>query len=681
MKRLLLLIAFAIPSDISFGQVVIHGQLINKETQKPVPYANIGILNSNVGTLSNLDGSFSIPIPSKHKRDTLIFSALGFTKKAVPIPFISQKEHLTVLLSERATLLSSIVISDKRQPNKTFELGNSSFKGGVIVTDTTYAGRSVSLLIENKQPHLQEDLKFPVYLEKARLRIFRNNLEVIKFRVRVNDVDSLTGQPGNDLLPKSIVVESTSRQGWLEFDLSHLNLQVSKPFFLTFEQILDLRDRTLIADGYRDFISKYPEKVKIDTVENDGKKEVRKIIKGSGLDLPGTFVAIAVSKEASDRYTCYVREISFGEWKKVRGIVTATALLSNQNTLIAKKEPKNPCQKDLAVCKATQLCSDFMDETGTNGIQLSVGKEGKLVWSGTFGYADSENKIRVNDSTLFRINSISKSMTSVALLKLVMEGKLDLDAPVQKYAPGFPLKKYPITTRQLAGHLSGVRDYKEDDLRDLIRTGHFQNATQALAVFKDDSLLFKPRERFHYSTFGWNLIGAIIEGITKEDYLAYMKEHVWSPIGLHSTRGDDSSVPIPNRSKFYDVTGQPNDLGDMSYKYPGGGLLSTTNDLVKFGDEILYGQYVDKKLKMTLFQPQKTLDNKETGYGMGWYIGHDKNGHRIWYHSGDSFSSSSHLVIYPDDNLVVAFLANSQDGAAFDIQMVGELFYKKQGDR
>ena len=681
MNRLLLIIFFAISFNISFGQIVIQGRILNKETQEPISYANIGISNSNVGTLSNLDGSFSIPIPSKFNRDTLIFSALGFAKRAIPMQFISQQEQLTVFLFEKTTLLNSVVISEKKQRNKIFELGNSSFKGGVIVTDTTYAGRSVSLLIENKQPYFQKDLTFPVYLEKARLRIFKNNLESIKFRLRVNDVDSITGKPANDLLSQSIIVESTIRKGWLEFDLSHLNFQVSKPFFLTFEQILDLKDRTLIADGYRKFIREYPEKVKFDTIEIDGKKEVRKIIKGSGLDLPGTFIAIAVSKTASDYYTSFVRETSFGEWKKVRGIVTATVSLSNQTSPNTNGETKVPCGSDLAICQADQLCKDFIEENGLNGVQISVGKGNKVIWTSAFGYADSENKIPVSDSTRFRINSVSKSMTSVALIKLVSEGKLDLDAPIQKYVPSFPTKKYPITTRQLAGHLAGIRDYKEDDLRDFIRTEHFENAMQAMTVFKDDSLLFKPDTKFHYSTFGWNLIGAIIEGISKENYLDYMKKNIWRPIGLSNTCGDDNSSPIHNRSKFYDLTGQANDLGDWSYKYSGGGLLSTTEDLVKFGNEILNGKYIDPNAKMILFEPQTTLDNMKTGYGLGWYIGVDKNGHMIWYHSGDSFSSSSHLIIYPDDNLVVAFLSNSQDGAAFDIQKVGELFYNTAGDK
>jgi hypothetical protein len=233
----------------------------------------------------------------------LIVSALGYVKKVLPIRLLKQEKSLTISLIEKATLLNSIVITEQRQKNKTFALGNSSIKGGVIETDTTYAGSAVALLIENKEPYFQKDLKFPVYLEKARLRIFRNNLKSFKFRIRLNEIDSLTGKPGKDFLLASTVVESTLRNGWLDFDLSHLNIQIQKPFFVTFEQILDLNDRTAIADGYRQFIEAHPEKLKIDTVEFNDKKEVRKTLKGSGIDLPGTFIGIATSKSSSDYYS------------------------------------------------------------------------------------------------------------------------------------------------------------------------------------------------------------------------------------------------------------------------------------------------------------------------------------------------------------------------------------------
>ena len=663
------------PCSLAFGQHTIKGRILSRTGHEPIPYANIGIINSSVGTISNLDGSFSIEIPERFVNDTLHCSALGFGKRAIPIKFIRLEKELDIYLLEKITVLKSVTISAKKEKSRTFELGNRSFNGGVLETDTTYAGRSISLLIENREPNFQKELTFPVYLQKASLRIFKNNLNSFRFRVRLNDVDSL-GMPGEDLLQQSIIMESTMRKGWLTFDLSHLNYQVTKPFFITFEQLLDLKDRTTIADGYRELMRQHPEWLKTDTVEFDGKKVIRQRIIRGGLDLPGTFVSIATSKSA--QYSSFVRETSFAEWKKVRGIATATVTVSDQPVAIPTKTEKKDivCDDNSAECQAEKLCRDFMDETGMNGLQLCVSLGNKIIFSTALGLADVQNGVPVTDSTRFRINSVSKAMTSTALIQLISTHRLELDSPVQKYIPDFPRKRYAITTRQAAGHLAGFRDYNENDPGDYIRYEHFDNAMQALKIFKNDTLLFKPGTRFSYSTFGWNLIGAIIESISGENYLDYMSVNIWKPLNLRNTCGDVINAKIPNRSKFYDAAGQENDLGDLSYKYSGGGLLSTAGDLIKFGNEMLRGARIDK-LTRILFETQYTADKKETGYGLGWYTGKDKNGHRIWHHAGDSFSGSSFLVIYPDDDIVVAFLGNSQHGVGFDIEKIGELFYKK----
>ncbi|MBX2895652.1 MAG: serine hydrolase [Cyclobacteriaceae bacterium] len=657
----------------SYAQVIVSGKVLNQTDGSLIPYANIGIRRSSVGTISNTDGTFSIRIPEKLKGDTLLFSALGYSKKLIPVRFLNPDLSHTILLHEQPAMLNDVVVSAKREKNKVYQMGNRDVSGGVLETDTLYAGYSTALLIENTQELMKHGLQFPVYLEQARLRILRNNLPSFKFRVRLNEVDSTNGQPGADLLRESMVVESTMRKGWLEFDLSHLKILITKPFFVTFEQILDKHDRTVIADGYREFMQAHPDRLVIDTIEFEGKKEPHLMIKRGGIDLPGTFIAITSKDWAAKEFTCFTRQTSFAEWVKVRGIVTATVSVSNQP--VTRSEQLKPCADKDVTCKATKLCQDFIDETGVNGMQVCVSKNGETKWLGLFGDSNSQLQTPVTAQTKFRINSISKSITSLALIKLVSEGKLDLDAPIQNYLPEFPAKKYPITARQLAGHLAGIRDYQEDNLNDFIRTEHYNNSIDALNIFKDDTLLFKPGTRFHYSTYGWNLLGALVEKLTGKHYLDYMAEAVFNPIGMQSTMGDDVTMTLPNRSIFYDLTGQPNNLGDLSYKYAGGGLLSTVQDLVKFGNEMLNDKNVSPKQREVLFQTQKTTDGKATGYGLGWYVGVDRNGHRIWYHAGDSFSSSSWLVIYPDKNLVIALLANTQHAAAFDIYEIGELFY------
>ncbi len=170
--------------------------------------------------------------------------------------------------------------------------------------------------------------------------------------------------------------------------------------------------------------------------------------------------------------------------------------------------------------KATIVLNDLLRTSHAPGIAVSVGMEGRIVWSKGLGFADLEQRVPVNPViTKFRIGSVSKTMTAVAIGKLVEQGLLDLDAPVQKYVPTFPKKKAPISTRQLAGHLAGIRHYKGDEF---LNDKHFANVLAGLDFFKNDPLLFEPGEKFSYSSYAWNLISAIVEKSANQNFLSYM---------------------------------------------------------------------------------------------------------------------------------------------------------------
>lgn len=322
------LILFIITIQFSYSQSIIKGKVLDQSTKKPIAYANIGIVNTSVGTISNDDGTFSLKLPEQNKNDSVLFSAIGYGRKNISTQSLVASD-LTILMEEKIFRLNEVTIPSNREKNKHFELGNSSCKGGVLETDTTYSGSSIALLIENKNPY-HEDLIFPVYLEHARIRIYRNNLLSFKLRLRLYSWDSLTNQPGEDLLAKSVVVESGMRNGWLEFDLSSFEIIISKPFFIVFERILTETDRIDIAKGYRDFKRNNPDKVKVDTVLFEGKKVVREVFKRGGIDLPGTFIGIGASESEREKHSCFVRKTSFDKWEKVRGILTATVILTNQ---------------------------------------------------------------------------------------------------------------------------------------------------------------------------------------------------------------------------------------------------------------------------------------------------------------------------------------------------------------
>src|ERR1700678_992814 len=157
----------------------------------------------------------------------------------------------------------------------------------------------------------------------------------------------------------------------------------------------------------------------------------------------------------------------------------------------------------------------FMAANSTPGVSVAVVENGAEEWSAGFGSADLESAVPATAHTLYRLGSISKSITATAALLLWQQGKLDLDAPLQKYCSSFPQKETPITTRELLGHLGGIRHYKGDSQDDpeVGNTRHFRNPIEdGIDFFKNDRLIAKPGTEFHYSTQGYTLVGCAIEG-------------------------------------------------------------------------------------------------------------------------------------------------------------------------
>ncbi len=309
------------------------------------------------------------------------------------------------------------------------------------------------------------------------------------------------------------------------------------------------------------------------------------------------------------------------------------------------------------------------------GVQVAVAIDGTLVWSEGFGYADAARRRPVTRATQFRIGSVSKPLTAAAVALLYEQGKLDLDAPIQRYVPTFPEKGYPITTRQLAGHLAGIRHYRD---REFFQTRHFATVRDGLAIFQDDSLLFPPGTRFSYSSYGWNLVSAVVEGVAGEDFLPYISAHVFRSLGLTHTAPDRTDSVIPDRTQFYDAdsSGASHVAPpvDNSYKWAGGGFVSTAEDLVKFGSALLAPGFLRRETLDLLFTSQRTSTGEETGYGIGWFVRTDSSGHHWAFHGGSAVGGTAVFGLDRDAHVVVAVLTNLSDAPVEPAQEIEAAF-------
>jgi len=305
-----------------------------------------------------------------------------------------------------------------------------------------------------------------------------------------------------------------------------------------------------------------------------------------------------------------------------------------------------------------EAVTDAMSRLGIPGLSLAVAEGGEVRHEAGFGFADVENEVPARPETAYRLASVSKPITAAAVMKLAEEGRLDLDAPVSRYCPDFPEKRWPVTARQLLCHQGGVRHYRPDEQP---ITRRFTSLTEGLALFRDDPLVFEPGTRVLYTTHGYTLLGCAAAGAAGRPFMTLLNDLVLAPSGMSATRVDDVRGLIPNRAQGYvrDGSGQllNSALADMTYKVPGGGLSSTAPDVARFGTALLSGRLVSAATLKRMLDRQKTRDGRVTGFGLGLALGHRGGRPEAWHHGGQERVSTV-LYLRPDSGLAVAILAN-----------------------
>ena len=307
--------------------------------------------------------------------------------------------------------------------------------------------------------------------------------------------------------------------------------------------------------------------------------------------------------------------------------------------------------------QAERLVQGWMREQKIPGAAVAVWRRGARVWSGVYGESDVENRVAVSAATKFRIGSLSKLLTAAAAARLYEQGRLDLDAPVERYVPRFPDKGQPITARLLLGHLAGIRHYGRDEY---LNRRRYENVADTLAVFEDSPLLHEPGTKYAYSSYGFNLLGAVLEGASGGSFLTCVRQQVLDPIGMRSTMADEHDRIIVNRGRYYslangEVTNSPDT--DLSDRWPSGGFLSTAEDLALFGSAHLAGNFLKPRMREMMFTSQRTASGTETGVGLGWRIG-VVEGKKVFHHGGDAVGGRAFLLLRPDEEMVVAWVSN-----------------------
>ena len=317
---------------------------------------------------------------------------------------------------------------------------------------------------------------------------------------------------------------------------------------------------------------------------------------------------------------------------------------------------------DAASTTSQRLLQALVDTNGVPGMGAAVWRDGRVAWTGCVGWRDVEARAPVQSDTVFRLASVSKVIAATAAAKLAEEGKLDIDMPVGDTLPWLPHGWSQVTVRQLAAHISGAPHYAGNDLQVLGRV-RYPTARDAVGLFTSRALLSAPGAAYHYSSWGYTLLGAVIEARSGEHFLDYVRRHVTRGLTIHA----DGDAPATQASLLYDIEqGEARRVQhtDMSYTWPGGGLAATPEALVRFGGRLLGNHIVSAARWQAMQQPTLLADGspvheRDYDVGFGWRLGRDADGARIAHHAGITPGARSVLVVWPEQDTATSVLSNA----------------------
>ena len=383
-------------------------------------------------------------------------------------------------------------------------------------------------------------------------------------------------------------------------------------------------------------------------------------------------------------------------------VVVVAALLYFGSTVTpvhttAEAIPSTPAGTDAeryvaAVNEGRQLARAVLVAENVPGLSVAVALDGAIVWTEGFGYAAPDRTL-VTPSTRFRLGALSKPMTSVAAALLYDRGRLDLDAPVQRYVPTYPQKQWPITTRHLMGDVAGVHRGRGDNVDgDSMPTQHCANLDQAVALFADDRLRFEPGTQYRYSIYGWVLVSAVVERAGGEPFTSFMEREVFEPLGMDRTvvadrEGVDDAASYTPRSILGTRLGIEDDPPpDYSCLAGAGAVLSTPTDLVRLGSAVLKPGLLRAETIKDLQTPMRLASGTSTTYGLGWTVRSvELAGQqvRMVSHRGSPRGGTVSLLTFPDLGLAVAAAANMTDVAGVNrlALQVADAFTRRQSPR
>lgn len=306
-----------------------------------------------------------------------------------------------------------------------------------------------------------------------------------------------------------------------------------------------------------------------------------------------------------------------------------------------------------------------MDRAPWAGLSVAVEQDGVLLFVRGYGMADLEHGVPVNPGTVFRLGSVTKQFTSTAILQLMEDGKLSPNDEITRLLPDYPAQGRTVTVHHLLTHTSGIRSYTSMGPAFWEKSRLDMTHEEMLDLFASEPFDFEPGEEYRYNNSGYYLLGMIIEEVSGTSYPEYLEEHVLGPAGLLQTSYCDQRALVPHRAEGYSRSPEGG-LANAEYLSMGppgaaGALCSTTLDLLKWQAALESGVLLEPSSRELQLTEATLNDGSGIGYGYGLSLG-ELEGHRKVAHGGGINGFAAMLATYPDDDLRVVVLGNTEGG-------------------
>lgn len=326
--------------------------------------------------------------------------------------------------------------------------------------------------------------------------------------------------------------------------------------------------------------------------------------------------------------------------------------------------PSNGPADDAPAAEIRALATEALETHPSPGLSIGVQRGDEVLFAEGFGLADLEHRVPATADTVYRIGSVTKQFTGAAVMALVEEGRLDLDADLRNLLPDYDTRGFSIPVERLLNHTSGIKGYTEMDefwAQSRLDLDH----RAMMDLFAGAPFEFEPGDRYQYNNSGYYLLGVLIERISGASYAHFLEERLFGPLELDRTHYLDNDPIVPDRASGYEPAENGGFRNDdplsMKLPYAAGSLGSTVRDLLAWQRALVLGEAVSPSAYERMTAPGELIAGTEIPYGYGLGLGREHGLDKV-SHGGGIHGFRAQLAYYPEVELGIAVLMNSGAG-------------------